>query len=284
MTSGAWLDAAVLRQLLDGTPWAPPEVHDSIDSTNAEALRRPEVWRVVAAGHQRAGRGRLDRSWESAAGRSAAISVVVPAPAARPQDWAWLPLLTGLAMCEAVGSVTGVAAALKWPNDVLARRRPDAYGDPEAPDAHAAPGDAWGKVAGVLVEMAGAAPVAVAGAGLNLSHRRDELPVPTATSLALCGAASFGVERLLAAYLRRLADLVAGWLAGGPALEAGRAAYRARCATIGTQVTVHLPDGPAAPGAAVAVDDDGRLVLRRPGGTTRYAAGDIQHARGPAKP
>ena len=35
------------------------------------------------------------------------------------EAWGWLPLLTGVAVVDALGEVTGLAADLKWPNNVL---------------------------------------------------------------------------------------------------------------------------------------------------------------------
>src|SRR3712207_7304892 len=74
----------------------------------------------------------------------------------------WLPLLTGIALAEAVGEVSGVRASLKWPNDLLAAD--------------------GAKLAGILAEAAGGA--VVVGTGLNVNTRREELP-PTGTSLPL---------------------------------------------------------------------------------------------------
>ena len=53
--------------------------------------------------------------------------------------WGWLPLLTGVALAEAIVETTGVPAALKWPNDLLL-------------------GADAGKAAGILVQSSGAGP------------------------------------------------------------------------------------------------------------------------------
>ena len=73
---------------------------------------------VHATDLQVAGRGRLDRTWESPAGSGIAVSVLLrpdEIPAAR---WVWLPLLVGLAV-DATVREFGVDCGLKWPNDVL---------------------------------------------------------------------------------------------------------------------------------------------------------------------
>ncbi len=62
--------------------------------------------------------------------------------------------------------------------------------------------------------------------------------------------------------------------------------YREDCSTVGRKVTVsfagHQPD---LVGTAIAVDEDGRLVVRDlQGGTVAVAAGDVTHAWGPLRP
>ena len=80
--------------------WAEPEHHESIGSTNTEAMGDPRPGRVVVADHQSAGRGRLGRSWHSPPGSGMAISAVVPTvPTA---VLGWLPLAAGLALAEAL--------------------------------------------------------------------------------------------------------------------------------------------------------------------------------------
>ena len=164
-------------------------------------------------------------------------------------------------MAEAITAATGLAAELKWPNDVLL------------------PDDADGKVCGVLCEVVtglGAAFVVV-GAGVNVDQTREQLPVDTATSLALAGAEEVDRNRLVAAYLSTLA----GWYAAltGPDPARPRAAYRRRCTTVGRPVTVSRPDRPDVVGTAVAVDDDGRLVVDSADGRHAWAAGDVAHVR-----
>jgi BirA family transcriptional regulator, biotin operon repressor / biotin---[acetyl-CoA-carboxylase] ligase len=266
-------------------PWRAVDVHASIDSTNLEALRAPRPWRVVVADHQSAGRGRLSRRWEAPPGASVAVSCVVPMPVDRTAGLGWLPLLAGMAMRQALADVADVQCRLKWPNDVMAQESVD---DPDAP---------WLKISGILCEMvpvsgqvvgagsvpgAGSAPAAglvVIGAGLNIDQTRDELPVETATSLALCGVDDVRREDLVVRYLGAVADLHKAWAGGGAELDALRAAYRSACLTIGLDVDVHQPDGLVAHGTATGVDDSGRLVVAGPGSPTAHAAGDVTHVR-----
>lgn len=245
--------------------WDAPEWHPTIGSTNLHALADPRPGRVVVADHQSAGIGRRDRRWESPPGAGLAVSAVVPAVA--PQLMGWLPLVAGLAVTRALaGSRWPVEAVLKWPNDVLVPRDR---------------GQERAKVAGILAQVASTGDVII-GTGINVHHTADQLPVPTATSwrLARGGGPLPEVARaeLLTAYLDHLA-------AGHELLATGqvgpvRDAYRAACASLGSEVVVHLPGGDRVRGLAVEVDDSGALVVDGPGGRSVHHAGDVEHLRG----
>lgn len=269
------LDLQALRAALvvPSSPWKTVDFYESVDSTNLEALRDPRPWRVVVADYQGAGRGRLARQWQAPLGASIAVSAVVPIPVDRAADWGWLPLLTGMAMRSALADVAQVASGLKWPNDVLVQQ--DVGGQVEQV-SHDQP---WLKISGVLCEMATGDGLVVIGAGANIDQERHELPVETATSLALCGARGVRREDVVVRYLGQLADLHRRWWEGGDALEALRTEYRSSCLTIGLDVDVHQPDGRVVRGAATGVDDTGRLVVEAGGLSTAHAAGDVVHVR-----
>lgn len=247
-------------------PWRHTEVYASIGSTNARAAELAAPWSVVVAEHQSAGRGRLTRSWESPPGGGIALSATLPAPHTAP---GWLPLLAGLAVADALEQVAGVAAVLKWPNDVLL------------------PADDQRKVCGVLCEYRPATArhddLVVVGIGINVHQSREQLPVPTATSLALAapGRRVDPVE-LVTAVLGQMHDRYAAWQAGGPRAGQVRAAYRSRCASIGASVRLVQTPRPDVVGTVVDVDDDGAVVIDDGSGDAPrgYAAGDVVHLRG----
>ena len=222
------------------------------------------------ADFQSTGRGRLARQWEAPAGTSIAVSAVVPVPAVSAAHLGWLPLLSGMAMRAALSEVAGVASGLKWPNDVLVREGAQGHLDEAAP---------WLKISGVLCEMVPGGELVVIGAGANIAQERSELPVGTATSLALCGAPDVRREDVIAVYLRELADLHRIWSRGEAGLEALRTQYRSWCLTIGLEVDVHQPDGQVARGIATGVDDTGRLMVTDGARSTAHAAGDVVHVR-----
>ncbi|MCZ2812311.1 biotin--[acetyl-CoA-carboxylase] ligase [Modestobacter sp. VKM Ac-2979] len=258
------LDAAALTAAL--TPgsglWRAVEVVEAIGSTNAELVARAADGAaeglVLVAEHQEAGRGRLDRTWVSPPRAGLTVSVLLrpDVPAARR---AWLSLLTGVALAEAVGEVAGVRTSLKWPNDLLAA------------DGR--------KLAGILAESSGNA--VVVGVGLNVSTRTDELP-DTGTSLELVRGEPVDRPAVLLAFLRTLEQRYARWsqVLGDPVSSGLAQDYLAWCSTVGAAVAVTMPDGSMLDGVAEAVDWDGRLVVRTDAAVLELASGDVRHVRG----
>jgi BirA family transcriptional regulator, biotin operon repressor / biotin---[acetyl-CoA-carboxylase] ligase len=194
------------------------------------------------------------------AGITVSLLVRPDVPAARR---GWLPLLTGVALAESVGEVTGVRTSLKWPNDLLAL------------DGR--------KLAGILAEAAGRA--VVVGVGLNVSTRADELP-STGTSLVQVLGAPVDRGPVLLAFLRAFERRYLAWVEflGDPIASRIASDYLSWCATVGTEVVVTMPDGSILEGRAEAVDWDGRLVVRTPEGPVELASGDVRHVRPGLRP
>ncbi|MFG1698307.1 biotin--[acetyl-CoA-carboxylase] ligase [Nonomuraea sp. NPDC049309] len=255
-------EAALTRALVrPGSLWTALTVVGSTGSTNADlaAAARdgaPEGT-VLVAEAQRAGRGRLGRTW-SAPPRSGLTFSILLRPRVPVAAQGWLSLLYGVAAASAVRRVAEVDVRLKWPNDLLIGER---------------------KLAGVLAERAGDA--VVIGMGLNVSLRDDELPVETATSLAVEKAACTDRDPLLRAVLREVETHYRDWTrAGGDAEAAGlRSAYLAASATVGQRVRVELPDDRTLTGLATGVDKDGHLQVEAGGERHTLSAGDVVHVR-----
>ena len=270
------LDVARLNGALTSAPglWREVRVVEETGSTNADLLAEARSGAqdgvVLVAEAQTAGRGRLGRRWVSPPRGTLTFSVLLR-PAGVPAGLlGWLPLLAGVATASALSGTAGVDARLKWPNDVLA---------------------GGAKLAGILAERWGEA--IVLGIGINVFQRRDELPVPTATSLLLAapdaasrpaGADGADVrERLLATVLDELARWYRAWRdqpRPGDADACGlRAEYLRRSDTVGAEVTVMLPGGQNLTGTATGVDPAGRLEVRTPAGLVQVSAGDVVHLR-----
>lgn len=254
--SAARLERAVVT---DGV-WREVRVVADTASTNADvaaaARAGAESGLVVIAEHQSSGRGRLDRQWESPPRAGLLMSALVRPPV-DVAHWPLLPLVTGLAIVEAVVGVGQVAAKLKWPNDVLVGGR---------------------KLAGILCERVDDG--VVIGVGLNISTKPDELPIETATSLAIEGGIT-DREPLAKEVLRSLARRYLAWCdtAGGP--DSVIPAYREQCETIGREITLQLPGGETVSGRATGIDDEGRLVVvdRATGESRPWLVGDVTHVR-----
>lgn len=227
-----------------------------MDSTNrllSERPNSPEGTTIVAE-IQSAGRGRLGRSWESPWGSGVWMSVLVrPADQPRPA-WTWLPLITALAVRDALSQACALDCGLKWPNDLV-------RGGAEVR-----------KLGGILVEVVSPDAV-VLGIGVNMSLTQAELPTPAATSVVLEGGAP-DREAFVVAVQSALANRLASWRRG----ELPLGDYRAACVTIGREVSVQLPDGSELVGLAEGIADDGRLMVRQGANTVIVAAGDVIHA------
>ena len=230
----------------------------SSPSTNSELLARsadpalPSFTALLTL-DQTAGRGRLDRTWVAPAGSALALSVLVR-NALSSRLATWLPLLAGLCLAEALDETAPGRVAVKWPNDLLIEGR---------------------KVCGILVEVAPNGRDVVIGSGLNLRQTRAELPVETATSLALEGI-DVDIDAVVAGYLSRLRNELER---PGPVSRL-RERVAARCATIGMPVRVALADGSALTGVATGIDATGRLEVRPESGpVVAVAVGDVTHVR-----
>ncbi|OEJ94653.1 biotin--[acetyl-CoA-carboxylase] ligase [Streptomyces thermolilacinus] len=262
------LAAPALRRALlrPGSLWTSLDLVPRTGSTNTDlATRAAELpeGAVLVAEEQTAGRGRLDRAW-SAPARSGLFFSVLLKPDVPARRLAWLPLLTGVAVAAGLARSAGVDTALKWPNDLLVT-----VGGEER------------KAGGILAERAGDHGIVV-GVGLNVTLRADELPVPTAGSLALADAVCTDRDPLLRAVLRSVDEWYGRWTAaaGDPAASGLQEAYAAGCATLGRTVRAELPGDRTLTGRAAAIDGDGRLVVALPDGAREaVGAGDIVHLR-----
>ncbi|MCG3137338.1 MAG: Bifunctional ligase/repressor BirA [Phycisphaerae bacterium] len=102
------------------------EVHDELDSTNSRGLALADDSRyhglVVFAEKQSAGRGRLQRPWQSPKGASLLCTVVLQLdPQSRVAEGLWL--WSALAVQQAVRTACALNSEIKWPNDLLCRGR-----------------------------------------------------------------------------------------------------------------------------------------------------------------
>lgn len=240
---------------------APTHWHEVTGSTNALAAGlaadgAPE-WTIVGAGHQTAGRGRLDRTWVDRPGGSLMTSLVLR-PSMAPDDLGLLTLLAGAAWAEAAREASGLDVHCRWPNDLVI-------------------GEA--KVGGVLAESSVAGDRVewvVLGSGLNLVAPDEAPGAEPGSGFAALGAAVDRVA-LLGGFLSRFrmgyrapADQLAGEVT---------ARWTAVSSTLGRVVRATGLDGRVREGVAIAVDASGRLLLETADGPAAVTSDDIEHLR-----
>src|SRR5476649_1767513 len=161
----------------------PVHISDSIDSTNAEALRLVDAGVaapfLVLAEQQTAGRGRRGRTWVSPFAQNVYYSLVLRIEGGLRQ-LEGLSLVVGLAVMQALRDLGVQGAALKWPNDVLVGRK---------------------KIAGILLELVGdPADVChvVLGVGINVNMQMADEVDQQWTSMRLEAGRMFDRNQLAA--------------------------------------------------------------------------------------
>ena len=202
----------------------------------------------VVAEFQSAGRGRLDRSFDSEPSVALLFSFYIEPM--RTADWGWIPLIAGIAVAQCLNEVTSTNEfSTKWPNDVLSDS---------------------GKVCGILCERFGSG--IIVGIGINVSTKPEELPVETASSIFITTGLEIDRNELLPKILQRFQDLFLAWDSGVDLTPR----YRALSQTIGREVSVLLPDTRTITGRATGISSQGELLLEN---GDVISVGDLLHLR-----
>jgi BirA family transcriptional regulator, biotin operon repressor / biotin---[acetyl-CoA-carboxylase] ligase len=234
--------------------------HESLDSTNAQALRlafehrgkTSPLW--ITARQQTAGRGRRGNTWISPTGNLYA-TLLLKDPAV-PRNAPQLSFVAGLAVADAILDCAPSLhdkLALKWPNDVLCD---------------------GAKLAGILLESHRLnIRLAVAiGVGINCLHHPAETSFP-ATDLAAAGA-QVSPDDMFFALSGAMVQRLEQWR-GGDGFAAIRSDWLDRAVGIGGDMRVRLP-GRELFGRCEALDESGQLLLRLADGSLEtIAAGDV---------
>jgi BirA family biotin operon repressor/biotin-[acetyl-CoA-carboxylase] ligase len=242
-----WPAEAVWEVVEPLLPGFSVEVLPQLDSTNSELMRRARAGQahpvLLVAEQQTAGRGRLGRGWQSAAGDSLTFSLGLPLTLA---DWSGLSLAVGVSVAESLHP----ALRLKWPNDLWLQDR---------------------KLGGILVETAshgGGARYAVIGIGLNIAARPAEgLSTPPAALHELLPACD-APQALLRVAGPLVRDLQAFERQG---FAAFRGRFEARDAL--RDRAVALSDGTA--GIARGVGENGSLLVHTAAGLQAINSSEV---------
>ncbi len=237
------------------------EVHfyPSVGSTNViaktMAAEAAGEGLVILTDEQTAGRGRHGRRWDAPARSSILMSILfrpdLPAGKAN-----LLTAIMSLAAINGIHDVTGLEAAIKWPNDILVNDL---------------------KVGGVLTETSlvrDQFDYAVVGLGLNVNFDPSEVPgiPPTASSL-MVALGGRRIDRLaLVQAILRTADRQYRALKAG---QSPHAEWVRHLTTVGRRVHVALADD-SLRGVAEGVTRQGSLQVRKDNGTgVEVRAGDV---------
>ena len=248
---------------------------------------------VVVADEQTAGRGRLDRTWQSRSGETLVASLVAAVPARMLVELGggWLTSACGLACLDGLrvvlrqsgldstveppdieSSRPSLALRLKWPNDLFCGGK---------------------KLGGILCELVPGAlapngdgfACVVLGIGINLLTPAERLPLTTATSLAVeLGSAAGALpafaclrEDLLTSIARGLGQLL-GELVAHPAktTEALLLRLREESCTLGKRVEVNCGGDRRVTGVALDILPDTALLVKTDAGEELpITAGDV---------
>jgi len=235
------------------------EHFDVIESTNTwlaeRALEGAPEGLVAVAGFQSAGRGRLDRRWESPPGASLLCSILLR-PDVAPDQLQLVVACVALAARAALVRLCGVRPALKWPNDLIV-------------------GDA--KIAGLLAEIVAVDErlAVVVGIGVNLTHEGPADVV--STSVRSESGVTITPTALLDILLEEL-ETRRALLDGAGGQSDLREEYQRALITLGQLVRVERTNDVLV-GLASSVDEFGQLIVVVDGEDVAVTVGDVVHVR-----
>ena len=204
---------------------------------------------ILASEYQSSGRGRLDRTFEAAPHSALTFSIYIE-PKVEKGEWAFLTLLAGLSVHEALHTLDPqISVGIKWPNDLM-------IGDK--------------KFVGMIAQATSKG--VILGIGINVGMTQAELPVENATSLALEEFAELDRNVILAAIINHFEINLEMWENDQSFL----AQYRSASITIGRDVEVTLPGGEIVKSRAIGISNAGGLMLED---GSEVTVGDVVHLR-----
>ena len=235
------------------TEWAgnPVIYMDETDSTNIQAKKLGEAGgkhgTLVVSDRQTAGKGRRGRGWESPSGASIYMSILLR-PEFLPDKAPMLTLVMALAVAEAVQEVTGEAAGIKWPNDIVLNKK---------------------KICGILTEMSAEIDYinhVVIGVGINVNTESfPEEIQKTATSLAIETGKKWKRPDLAAAVMRYFENYY-NMFAEAQDLKPLQERYNRLLVNKDRELQV-LEPGHEFGGTALGINETGELIVRKADGS-----------------
>jgi BirA family transcriptional regulator, biotin operon repressor / biotin---[acetyl-CoA-carboxylase] ligase len=219
-----------------------PSVKSTQEIAHTLAREGAEEGTIVLADEQTGGRGRLGRQWQSPSGTGIWMSLILR-PQIPLQKAPQLTLLIAAAASKAIEKVTGIEAAIKWPNDLLIDGK---------------------KVSGILTELQAEADSIhsiIVGIGMNVNQQREDFSeaiAGLATSLAIEGGKAFKRAELIGAILSEIENLYCNYLENGFAFI--KLLWEARAYSLGKRITARSISGSIS-GYAKGITEEGVLLL-----------------------
>ena len=255
-------ESEVASRISDGVFGQRVVSYEITDSTNTRAKQLAEEGAVhgtlVVANMQTAGKGRRGRSWQQEEGSVIAMSLLLR-PTFSPDKASMLTLLAAHSVAGAIEAVTGLPAAIKWPNDIVINRK---------------------KTVGILTEMSlgveqAAIDYIVIGIGINVNNTAFPEDIrDMATSLYLEKGERVSRSALIAESMRRLEVDYEAFLKTED-LSAILPDYNAHLISMNKEVRVLDPKGEYT-GISRGMDAQGELLVERADGEIiKVYAGEV---------
>lgn len=255
-------ESEIASRILDGVFGQRVVSYEITDSTNTRAKQLAEEGAVhgtlVVANMQTAGKGRRGRSWQQEEGSVIAMSLLLR-PVFSPDKASMLTLLAAHSVAGAIEAVTGLPAAIKWPNDIVINRK---------------------KTVGILTEMSlgveqAAIDYIVIGIGINVNNTAFPEDIrDMATSLYLEKGERVSRSVLIAESMRRLEADYEAFLETED-LSAILQDYNAHLISMNKEVRVLDPKGEYT-GISRGMDAQGELLVERADGELiKVYAGEV---------
>lgn len=218
---------------------------DLADLVNAGLATQGDV---ITAEFQSGGRGRLDRKFDAPTGSALLFSFYITPKRSR-SDWGFLAHLAALCMTEIISNDLNITVSLKWPNDILIVDK---------------------KVCGLIAQAMSDG--IIIGIGLNVGMSLAELPVATATSLAIAESDQLDRNQILIQFLERFSLRFLDWDTGRDFIDE----YSQVSATLGCDVQIEVTGRENRIGFAQSITASGALALAD---GFEVNVGDVVHLR-----
>lgn len=235
---------------------------DSVDSTNNKirdlALSGAPDGQLVIANEQYNGRGRRGRDFVSPKDKGVYLSMLFR-PDSLPADIVEITAWTAVAVNNAIQSVCGMRAGIKWVNDLIFNQR---------------------KVCGILTEMSvesesGYVQYIIIGIGMNVNEVETDFPQElrdTATSLSMETNAEYARAQLAAEIIKELDALRSAW---PQEKQSFLELYKRDNITIGKEISI-VRSSEIKEGMAVSIGEDFSLnVCYKDGSRENLSSGEI---------